>query len=180
MLTLDTKLICVGNADSLKDKPDGRLQNLSGILKDSLRVSPAGKPRAPKEAKPSKLFIYLIEDDPHFRETFLDVMSLRGVEAKSASCGAQALRDLEILRPSIIIIDVRLPDLHGFDLCRLIRRIKDFKKTPIILISASFRYNDPRDQVEGLLAGASLFLSKPMTMENLWAEIDSLLNRNGR
>ncbi len=178
MVVLETKPIRAENADNLKDKPEGRLQNLSGILKDSLRASVAGKSRPAKETNSGKLSIYLVEDDSHFRETFLDIMSLRGVEARSSYCGAQALRELPILRPAVIIVDVRLPAVHGFDLCPLIRRMEDFQKTPIILISASFRYNDPRDQVEGLLAGASVFLSKPMTMESLWAEIDSLLNRN--
>ena len=49
--------------------------------------------------------------------------------------------------------------------------------SPVILLSAVARYNDPRDRVEGLLAGASAFLTKPITIEDLWAEICGVLKR---
>lgn len=179
MIALAIKPSPSGSMGNIDDHRENRPQIFPGDLKNSVRELSLGKPRSLKRSPVGKLSIYLIEDDPHFRETFLDVMSLRGVEAHSAASGAQALRELETLRPAVIIVDVRLPDVHGFDLCRLIRRMEDFSKTPIILISASFRYNDPRDQVEGLLAGASVFLSKPITMENLWSEIDGLLKRGG-
>ncbi len=146
-----------------------------GNAKESPKI--LSKLKLAKVPSPKKLFVYLIDDDAHFRETFLDVMSLRGIEAKSAASGVAALKELQVSRPAVIIVDVRLPDIHGFDLCRLIRRMDGFQTIPLVLLSASFRYNDPRDQVEGLLAGASIFLSKPITMENLWMEIDSLLKR---
>jgi len=50
-----------------------------------------------------------------------------------------------------------------------------FKETPIVLISASAQYNDPRDRAEGFLAGASLFLSKSVSADRFWKEIDHLL-----
>ena len=125
----------------------------------------------------AEVTIYIIEDDAHFRETFIDVMSLRGVEVQGAGTGEEGLRGLKDRRPSVIILDVQLPDVHGFELCRRIKRQEAFKKTPVIFVSASAQYNDPRDRVEGLLAGASLFLPKPITMEKLWGEIEYLLKR---
>ncbi len=123
----------------------------------------------------SEVSIYIIEDDARFRETFIDVMALRGVEVQGAGSGEEGLRALRERKPAVIIVDVQLPDIHGFDLCKRIKRMEAFKKTPVILISASTHYNDPRDRVEGLLAGASLFLPKPITMERLWGEIEGLL-----
>ena len=122
----------------------------------------------------SKVSIFIVEDDAHFRETFIDVMALRGVEAQGTSTGAEAMSFLRIHRPSIIVLDAQLPDMHGFELCRRIRRVADLKDTPVIMISAWPQYNDPRDQVEGLLAGASLFLTKPVTMDQLWSEIENI------
>ena len=122
--------------------------------------------------------IFIVEDDPGFRETFIDIMSLRGVNAKGAGSAGEGLRALRDLKPSVIILDVKLPDIHGFDLCRKIKRMEAFKKTPVIFISASTQFNDPRDRVEGVLAGAALFLPKPITVEKLWAEIDALLKFN--
>ena len=125
----------------------------------------------------AEVSIYIIEDDFHFRETFIDVMSLRGVQAQGAGSGFEGLNALREGRPSVIVLDVQLPDMHGFELCRRIKRQEAFKNTPVILLSASTQYSDPRDRVEGLLAGASAFLSKPITMERLWVEIEALLKR---
>ncbi|MDD5629278.1 MAG: response regulator, partial [Elusimicrobia bacterium] len=77
----------------------------------------------------------------------------------------------------IVIVDVRLPDMHGFDLCRRIRHSAGLAAVPVVLISASTRYSDPRDRVEGLLAGAAAFLPKPITIEDLWSEICGVLKR---
>ncbi|MCX5795662.1 MAG: response regulator [Elusimicrobia bacterium] len=121
--------------------------------------------------------ICIIEDDAHFRETFADVMALRGVKVRGAGTAADGLAALAQGKPSIVIVDVRLPDMHGFDLCRRIRHTAGLAGLPIVLISASTRYNDPRDRVEGLLAGASAFLPKPITIEDLWAEICGVLKR---
>jgi len=125
--------------------------------------------------KTAELSIFIIEDDAHFRETFIDVMSLRGVLARGAGSAAEALKTLPGQEPSVVVVDVKLPDMNGLELCRRLRRMDGFKKTPIILISASTMYNDPRDRVEGLLAGASLFLPKPITIEKLWGEIEFLI-----
>ena len=119
--------------------------------------------------------MFIIEDDARFRETFIDVMQLRGIEARGASKGAEGLRALQGLQPSVIVLDVQLPDVHGFDLCRRIKRMEAFKNTPVILLSASSQYNDVRDRAEGLQAGAALFLPKSIKMDQLLAEIDQLL-----
>lgn len=120
--------------------------------------------------------IFIVEDDPDFRETFIDAMSLRGVEVCGAGSAAEALRRLERLRPDVLVLDVQLPDVHGFELCRRIKRLEAFKRTPVVFVSASTQYSDARDRVEGLLAGASLFLAKPISLETLWLELQALLS----
>ena len=128
--------------------------------------------------KTAELSVFIIEDDARFRETFMDVMALRGVDVRGAGTGAEALRSLQALQPSVIVCDVQLPDVHGFDLVRKIRRIESLKDTPLIFLSASTQYSDPRDRAEGLLAGASSFLPKPIKIDKLWAEIDRLIHKN--
>ncbi|MBI3552241.1 MAG: response regulator [Elusimicrobia bacterium] len=127
--------------------------------------------------KTAELSLFIIEDDPHFRETLIDVMALRGVTVTAAGSGTEGLKALKGQKPSVIILDVQLPDIHGLDLCKVIKRSEPFKNTPVIMLSASTRYSDPRDRVEGILAGASAFLSKPITMEKLWDEIEALTQR---
>jgi DNA-binding response OmpR family regulator len=125
--------------------------------------------------KTAEVSLFIIEDDQYFRETLIDVMSLKGVKVQGAGSGAEGLAALREARPSVILLDVQLPDVHGFELCRIIKRHEDFRRTPIILLSASAMYNDPRDRAEGLLAGATMFLPKPITMDKLWAEISDLI-----
>ncbi len=122
--------------------------------------------------------MFIIEDDDHFRETFIDVMSLRGITVTGVRTGDEAIKALKQSQPSIIIMDVQLPDVHGFDLCRKVKRLENQKDTPIIFVSASAEYSDPRDRVEGLHAGAEQFLPKPITIEKLWDEIESVLSRS--
>lgn len=122
---------------------------------------------------PSPMFI--VEDDDHFRETFIDVMSLKGVEVSGARNGDEAIKALKQNKPCIIIMDVNLPDVHGFDLCKKVKRLDNQRDTPVIFVSASTKYSDPRDRAEGLLAGASQFLPKPITFDKLWSEIERVL-----
>ena len=127
--------------------------------------------------KTAEQSLFIIEDDAYFRETLTDVMALRGVSVTGAGTGSEGLRTLKGQKPSVIVLDVQLPDIHGFDLCKVIKRSEAFKNTPVILLSASTTYSDPRDRAEGLLAGAAVFLSKPVTMERLWTEIEALTQR---
>lgn len=119
--------------------------------------------------------MFIVEDDDHFRETFIDVMSLKGVEVSGARTGVEAIKALKQQKPSVIIMDVQLPDVHGFDLCKKVKRLDGHQDTPVIFVSASTQYSDPRDRVEGLLAGASQFLPKPISVERLWSEIELVL-----
>ena len=119
--------------------------------------------------------MFIVEDDDHFRETFIDVMSLKGVEVSGARNGDEAIKALKQNKPCIIIMDINLPDVHGFDLCRKVKRLENQKDTPIIFVSASTKYSDPRDRAEGLLAGASSFLPKPISVERLWSAIEAVL-----
>ena len=127
-------------------------------------------------AETASVSLFIVEDDLHFRETFIDAMSLRGVSVNGAGSGAEALHSLQILRPDAIVLDVKLPDIHGFDLCRRLKKTEAFRNTPVIFVSASSQYSDSRDRVEGLLAGAAVFLPKPVSVEKLWAEIASQLH----
>ena len=119
--------------------------------------------------------MFIVEDDDHFRETFIDVMSLKGVEVTGARNGDEAIKALKRSHPSLIIMDVQLPDVHGFDLCRRVKRLEGYRDTPVIFVSASSQYADPRDRAEGMLAGASQFLPKPITVEKLWSEIEGVM-----
>ncbi|MBI3550161.1 MAG: response regulator [Elusimicrobia bacterium] len=119
--------------------------------------------------------ILIVEDDDHFRETLVDAMALKNIEAVGVGTGALALSRLKEQVPSLIILDVQLPDMHGFEICRQLRRMPELAEVPIVFLSA--RYTEPADRAEGLLAGADAFLSKPVNLEALWEEVQYLLDR---
>ena len=123
----------------------------------------------------TKTSILVIEDDPRFRESLIDAMSLKGFTARGVGSGAEALKAIDTLAPSLIIMDVQLPDRHGFDLCRQIKRSLRLKRVPIVFLSA--RFTEPGDRVEGLMAGAEAYLCKPVSMDTLWSEIQYLLDK---
>ena len=120
--------------------------------------------------------MFIVEDDDHFRETFIDVMALKGVEVSGARNGDEAIKVLRRTgQPSVIIMDVQLPDVHGFDLCKKVKRLAGMQDTPVIFVSASSAYSDPRDRAEGMQAGGSQFLPKPITVERLLSAIELVL-----
>ena len=120
--------------------------------------------------------ILIVEDDGHFRETLTDTLALKQLKVKGVSCGKDAVEIMEGETPSLILMDVQLPDVHGFDLCRRLKRSARLKNIPIIFLSA--RYTEPADRAEGLLAGADAYLSKPVNLDVLWEEVNYLLGKS--
>lgn len=119
--------------------------------------------------------ILIVDDDPNFTETLKDGLAAKNVEVRTAGSGTGAVDILEKFIPSVIILDVQLPDMHGFELCRVIRKSSRLKNVPVILLSA--KYTEPADRAEGMLAEADAFLSKPVNVEALWEEMKYLLDK---
>lgn len=118
--------------------------------------------------------VLLVDDDAHFRETLTDALSLKDVLVESAGSVGDARRALAERLPSVILLDVQLPDLSGVELCRQLKRDPRTKGVPVVLLSA--RYTEPADRAEGLLSGADAYLSKPINVEALQDEIRYLIS----
>ena len=118
--------------------------------------------------------VLLVDDDAHFRETLADAMSLKDVRVESAGTVADARRALAERLPSVILLDVQLPDVSGVALCRELKRDPRTKGVPVVLLSA--KYTEPADRAEGLLTGADAYLSKPINIEALQEEIRYLVD----
>jgi len=121
--------------------------------------------------------VLVIDDDPRFRETLSDAMELKSISVDGAGSAGQALQRLGAHRPSLILLDVQLPDVHGFELCRALKSDERFADIPVVLLSA--RFTEPADRAEGLMAGAEAYLSKSIGMESLWEEVRYLLDTGG-
>jgi twitching motility two-component system response regulator PilH len=109
-------------------------------------------------------------------ETELTVMTAplrrEGYTVVTASNAAEAIKELEREQPDLMLLDVIMPGVNGFQLCRNLRRDPRFARLPIIMITSK---DQESDREWGLKQGASEYLTKPVTPERLLAAIDLYL-----
>ena len=122
---------------------------------------------------PDRPYHILITDDQEENRYILSrILRAAGYECSEASTGAKAL-DLVLNQPDLIILDVRLPDMFGFDICRKLKKDPRTSSIPILQISAAFI--SVEDRVRSLDAGADGYLTHPIDRTMLVATVRSLL-----
>jgi len=117
--------------------------------------------------------ILLIDDDKAIGLMLEDWFAPPDWDFTCAETGAEALREAARVRPDAIILDVALPDMQGWELCRALRALPACAKTPILLCSGQHR--ESADAVRGLEAGADDFLPKPLRPALLREKILAML-----
>lgn len=115
--------------------------------------------------------ILTVEDDDRIRQAVKLALEDEGWDVDEAATGEAALDEFKEHEPDVVLIDIMLPGMDGFDVCRSIRRSSD---VPIIMVTAR---NDTHDVVAGLEAGADDYLTKPFAPKELSARIRALLRR---
>ena len=115
--------------------------------------------------------VLVVEDDPILLETLEYNLKRQGYQVYTAADGWAALEVARRERPGILILDVMLPGLDGFEVCRILRREMS---VPILMLTARA---DEVDKVVGLEVGADDYLTKPFSMRELLARVKALLRR---
>ncbi len=129
-----------------------------------------------------KPHVLIIEDDPDIAESIRYNVEREGhytaQVALSGEQGWQVLRsnDSHSAEPAIVILDLHLPGINGFELCRRIRQEERLKKLPIIMLTAMA---DENDKVRGLESGADDYITKPFSVRELIARMRAALRRTG-
>ena len=117
----------------------------------------------------------VVDDHADSRELIAAVLSGADIATAEASTGAGALRRVaEAPRPSVVIIDLGLPDCHGTDCIRALRQAPETADLPILVLSASVTDADERGAAE---AGATAFLRKPILPDDLLNAVRAVLRR---
>lgn len=116
--------------------------------------------------------ILTVDDNEAIRYTLVRSLRDAGFQVKEARTGAEAL-DRARENPDLITLDVNLPDIHGFELCRQIKSNPDTAHIPILHLSSTFV--DPESRVHGLASGADAYLAEPIDRAELVATIAALL-----
>jgi two-component system response regulator MtrA len=118
--------------------------------------------------------ILLVEDDASVREAVSLALETYGHEIVTAVSGTEALDRWRQLHPDLLLLDLMLPGIDGFEVCRTIRKVD---QVPIIMLTAR---SDPIDVVVGLESGADDYVTKPFEVRVLLARIAAVLRRDGR
>lgn len=118
--------------------------------------------------------ILLVEDDPTLSETLRYNLEREGYSVSVAADGVQGLELARRQRPDLVILDIMLPRLDGYSVCRILRQEND---VPIIMLTAR---QDEVDRIAGLELGADDYVSKPFSLGELLARVRAILRRAER
>ena len=115
--------------------------------------------------------ILAIDDEPRYLRVIAFNLEQEGFRVTSATSGEQGLALLEGIDPDLVILDVMLPGLDGFEVCR---RIRELSSRPIIMLTAK---GAEEDKIKGLRIGADDYVTKPFSAAELLARVDAVLRR---
>ena len=119
--------------------------------------------------------VLIVDDNATARETLVAILEGEGYDLQQAKDGIQALTVLKQIQPDLILLDVMMPAMDGFEVCRRIRATPQLAEVPIILLTAL----DDRDSlVRGIESGADDFLSKPPDRRELVARVRTITRPN--
>ena len=117
--------------------------------------------------------ILVIEDEEAVRAGLEDNLALEGYAVKSCENGREGLETFDEISPDLVILDVMMPEMDGYEVCKKIRATKP--NTPIIMLTAK---SGEVDKVIGLELGADDYLTKPFGMRELFARVKAVLRRS--
>lgn len=115
--------------------------------------------------------VLVVDDEPPIRHAVRRALQARGYEVALAADGEQALAEAEDVAPDLVVLDLNMPGMDGFEVCR---RLREWTTVPILVLSVR---EDESDKVTALDLGADDYLTKPFGTDELLARVRALLRR---
>jgi DNA-binding response OmpR family regulator len=115
--------------------------------------------------------ILVVDDDPYILMSLEFLMKKAGHTVMIARNGTEALESIKMEIPDLILLDIMMPDVDGYSICKQVKSKKDLKHIHIIFLSAKTKESDIK---KGLDLGASLYITKPFSTRDLMKQVNSL------
>ncbi|HEX7353284.1 MAG TPA: response regulator transcription factor [Mycobacteriales bacterium] len=125
---------------------------------------------AAQNASPPRILV--VDDEANIRELLLTALSFVGFDVRAVADGRSAVHACRDFRPDLVVLDVMLPDMDGFEVCRALRA--DDRAMGVLFLTAR---DDARDTVSGLTLGGDDYVTKPFSLEEVVARIRAVLRR---
>jgi DNA-binding response OmpR family regulator len=119
-----------------------------------------------------KKVVLIVDDEPTIIAIVEDLLQLKGFESLSAGDAEEAERVIKKHRPDLILLDVMMPNISGFDFCRRLKSLPEYRDIPVIFVSVM---NKPEDMAKGKEVGAADYIPKPFDPNDLITRIKKLL-----
>jgi DNA-binding response OmpR family regulator len=123
-----------------------------------------------------KLKVTIVDDDRDTRELLAVALESEGFEVTAAANGLRLIASLQLNRPDIILLDVNMSWIDGFELCRAVKKNEGFRDIPVIFVSGR---SSSEDLARGKEVGASAYFVKPLDLDALIARIRALVPSAG-
>jgi len=106
--------------------------------------------------------VVLVDDEPNIRETVAFILEAEGLEVETGSDGVEGLEAVKRCKPKVVLLDVMMPRMDGYEVCQAIRRDAELAGVFILILTAR---GQKSDEVKALEVGADLYMSKPFDDE---------------
>jgi phosphate regulon transcriptional regulator PhoB len=119
--------------------------------------------------------VLVVEDEPDIRRLVVLHLERDGFRCRTATTGSDALREVKVAVPDLVVLDLMLPGVDGLEVCRRLRRDATTASVPIIMLTAK---SDEVDRIVGLEVGADDYVGKPFSPKELVARVRAVLRRS--
>jgi DNA-binding response OmpR family regulator len=117
----------------------------------------------------SEISVLVVDDDPNALDIVRTYLESKGYKVSTAKDGQEALAQLERVRPAIVLLDVMMPGMDGWEVARVIKNHPVFGRTRVVMLTAR---SDFADKHEGLRSGADDYIVKPIQLRELGERIE--------